>query len=139
MNYIILWINSIAIFIIYLIPKRSQSRNFIVTLYKSKFFQINNALNPQKSFYILFVFSVLSVFSVFLTDIWLLFFFFPRFVEKICNKKILTSFEQIFIKNPKTSKKVGSEQLCVKRPRLQGRSKGERDFFRKGPRSNQVV
>mgnify|MGYP004459517745 FL=1 len=28
------------------------------------------------------------------------------------------------------SKKVGSEQLCVKRPRIQGRSKGERDFFR---------
>ena len=28
------------------------------------------------------------------------------------------------------SKKGGSEQLCVKRPRLQGRSKGERAFFR---------
>ena len=28
------------------------------------------------------------------------------------------------------SKKVGSGQLCVKRPRIQGRSKGERDFFR---------
>ena len=37
------------------------------------------------------------------------------------------------------SKKVGSEQLCIKCPRLQGHSKGERDFFRKRPRSNQVV